>query len=109
MSGKIEGMTVSHMFETFIGGQKQSHFLSMKVSFSPPVEEHEFFLEQLKYAKQCTIANLQNAMLRGALSQESYADCVDTMKQNHAGMEEAMKKKIEKKQNVSTLPGDNVK
>lgn len=89
----IESFSVSYALDTFIGGEKQSNFMSITMKSNPPIDPEDFAILQLEESLRVSLAVLQAAVCRGSISLEDASARRVAMKANFDNFKEAMLQK----------------
>lgn len=88
----IDGFTISYSFDAGIG-RKSSNFVSVNFKCPNPLSIEESELMRLEASKKVTIWAIQDALLRGEISQEDAKERFEVLKSNFDGMKSALEKK----------------
>lgn len=81
---KLEQFTVSHGFDTYRGGQKQSHFVSANFTPPPGLDAANRKVAFLVASKLVTKMAIHTAVARGSLSVDEANDVIRDQSDNHS-------------------------
>lgn len=92
----IEHFTVSYAFDSYKGGGKESHFVSMGVKLDPPIMEDDFHLVQLQAAYKVSVSVIYDALMRGTIKIDECNERISDLKHNFELMQSKINKGPEK-------------
>jgi len=91
----IDGFTISYSFDSGMG-KRSSNFVSVNFKCPNPVSMEEVEGMRLEASKKVTIWAIQDALLRGEISQEDAKERFEVLRQNFDGMKSALDKRNQK-------------
>lgn len=83
---KLQQITVSHSFDTFRGGQKQSHFVSANFGVPDGLEAAEQKAAFLTASRLVSNMVVWTAVARGSVSMEEGNEIIRNQSENHDRM-----------------------
>ena len=92
MDLKVDGFTISYSFEGN-SGKKSSNFVSVNFKLPIPVNVNELDSVRLEASKKVTLWAVQDAVLRGEISQEEARSRVEILRHNFDGMKDKYQEK----------------
>lgn len=91
---RVTEYTVSYTFDTHRGGQKSSHFVSMRFSAERPMTPEEAEVAAITSSVTVTRAAVYQALARGAIEIEEANEIISRMKQNHEQLHKKLSERV---------------
>jgi hypothetical protein len=91
----VTNFTISYAFDSNTSGfRKSSNFVSVTFSLPNPVDPAQFELTRLEASRKVTVWAIQDAVMRGEMSQSDAKERMEILKHNFDGMSESISKKV---------------
>lgn len=87
---KIDGFTISYAFDTNSRNLKSSNFISVNFKLPEPTEVDDVELLRIEASKKVTIWAIQDALMRGELTQSEAKERLEIVKSNFDGFKSAL-------------------
>ena len=89
----VDSFTVSYSFEAGGFGKKSSNFVSVNFKLPEPTLIEDVEIVRLEASKKVTMWAIQDALMRGEISQEDAKSRLDVVKSNFEIMQTAILKR----------------
>jgi hypothetical protein len=92
----IDGFTISYSFDAGNPGRRASNMVSVNFKLPSPMPIEEIETVRLEASKKVTMWAIQDAMLRGEISQDDAKERLEVLRLNFDGMKSALEKRNSK-------------
>ena len=90
---EIDSFTISYSFDPGNIGRKSSNFVSVNFKLPHPTSINDVEPLRLEASKKVTMWAIQDALMRGEISQDDAKERLEIVKMNFEGMQSALEKR----------------